>query len=184
MVSNIGQLDYFKNINTDLIANYTFNIFNSYTIYQLKELNFKKIIVSPELTNSQINSLKSVLPIEMIVYGNISIMTSEHCPVGANVGGFTKNHKCSMPCIKDDKYYLRDRLNLDFRIIPDNIDCQSTIYNCKTTSIESKNVNINSIRIDIIDETTEEILKIIDTHKNGNKLNGENYTNGHANRMV
>ena len=30
----------------------------------------------------------------------------------------------------------------------------------------------------------EEIQKIIDTHKKGNKLSGENYTNGHINRPV
>lgn len=73
---------------------------------------------------------------------------------------------------------------MNFRVIPDNIDCISTIYNAKTTSIESKNLKINSIRIDVIDESISEIQKIIDTHKKGNKLSGENYTNGHINRPV
>lgn len=73
---------------------------------------------------------------------------------------------------------------MNFRVIPDNIDCESTIYNAKITSIESKNLKVNSIRIDVIDETAAEIQKIIDTHKSGNKLSGENYTNGHINRPV
>ena len=67
---------------------------------------------------------------------------------------------------------------MNFRVIPDNIDCMSTIYNTKTTSIESKNLKITSIRIDVIDEGISEIQKIIDTHKKGNKLSGEKYTNG------
>ena len=170
VISNLGQLEYFKNTNTELIANYTLNIFNSYTIEMLKNLGLKKVILSPELTNTQINNINSEIQKELIVYGNQCVMTSEHCPIGANIGGFTKDNKCSMPCTKNDKYYLRDRLNLDFRIIPDNIDCQSTIYNCKITSIESKNVNVDSIRIDIIDENIKEILKIIDVHKSGEKL--------------
>lgn len=184
VISNIGQLDYFKDIQTTLIANYTFNIFNSYTIKQLKDFRFKKVILSPELTNNQINNIKSQIETEIIAYGQQCVMTSEHCPIGANVGGASKNQKCSMPCIKKDKYFLRDRLNFDFRIIPDNTDCQSTIYNCKTTSLESKNLNVDSIRIDIIDETIDEISTIIKTHKNGQKLNGEKYTNAHAVRNV
>ena len=111
-------------------------------------------------------------------------MTSEHCPIGNIAGSFCNAKKCSMPCLKDNKYFLKDRLSMNFRIIPDNIDCQSTLYNAKITSIESKNLNIDSIRIDIIDESASEIQKIIDTHKLGKKLSGEIYTNGHINRPV
>ena len=57
VLSHIGQLKYFENIKTILIANYTFNTFNSYTIEKLKELGFSKVILSPELTEKQINSL-------------------------------------------------------------------------------------------------------------------------------
>lgn len=184
VISNIGQLDYFKNSNTYLIGNYTLNIFNDYTIQRLKELGIKKFTLSPELTNTQINSLASTDVTEAIIYGSMCVMTSEHCPIGANIGGFSKDKKCTMPCTKSDKYYLRDRLNLDFRVIPDNIDCQSTIYNCKITSIESKNLNVNSLRIDVIDESIDEILNIIKIHKNGEKLSGEKYTNAHATRTV
>lgn len=184
VVSNLGQLDYFKNIDTYLIANYTLNIFNNHTIETLKKLGFKKVIISPELTNAQIANIDTDLSKEMLCYGNACVMTSEHCPIGANIGGFNKEQKCTMPCLKDDKYYLRDRMNLDFRVIPDNIECQSTIYNCKITSIESKKVNVDSIRIDVIDESIKEIAKIIEVHKNGDKLKGDTYTNAHANRIV
>ncbi|MBQ9313645.1 MAG: U32 family peptidase [Clostridia bacterium] len=195
VVSSICQLKYFENafdnhpywremLAPKLIANYTFNIFNSYTIDRLKELGFHKVILSPELTNSQINNMYSSLPAELMVYGNQCVMTSEYCPVGSIVGGFSKDKKCSMPCVKNDKYYLRDRMGVDFRVIPDNIDCQSTLYNCKITSIESKNVNVDSILINVIDEDIKEISKIIDIHKNGEKISGEKYTNAHANRPV
>ena len=184
VISNIGQLEYFKNYSTDLIANYTFNTFNNYTLELLKEFGFSKVILSPELTNEQINNLNSDIKKESIIYGNQCVMTSEHCPIGAIAGGFCENKKCSMPCLKQDKYYLRDRMKMDFRVIPDNIDCQSTIYNSKITSIESKNLNVDSIRIDIIDEDYKEILNIIAAHKYGSKLSGEIYTNAHATRPV
>lgn len=184
VISNIGQLEYFKDYSTDLVANYTFNTFNNYTLELLKEFGFSKVILSPELTNEQINNLNFDIKKEAIIYGNQCVMTSEHCPVGAIAGGFCESKKCSMPCLKEDKYYLRDRMKMDFRVIPDNIDCQSTIYNSKITSIESKNLNVDSIRIDIIDENYKEILNIIAAHKYGNKLSGEVYTNAHTVRPV
>lgn len=184
VIANIGQLDYFDNIKTKLIANYNFNVFNDYAIELLKDYNFEAITLSPELTNSQIKAMHANVETELVVYGAQCVMTSEHCPVGAIAGGFCSTQKCSMPCIKNDKYYLRDRMDLDFRVIPDNIDCQSTIYNSKITSIESKYMNIDSIRIDVIDESIDEIIKIIDTHKRGEKMNGEIYTNGHYSRPV
>ncbi len=73
---------------------------------------------------------------------------------------------------------------MKFEVIPDNIDCESSIYNSKITSIESKGLNINSIRLDIIDEDLSEIQNIINTHLSGKKLSGENYTNGHIARIV
>ncbi len=184
VISNIGQLEYLKDTSTELIANYTFNTFNTACVELLKNLGFSKIICSPELTEYQINTLGDVLPIEVIAYGNICVMTSEYCPIGSVEGGFCNNKKCSMPCVKNSTYYLRDRMNMDFRVIPDNIDCQSQIFNAKINSIETSSLNVNSIRIDVIDENINEIKHIIEIHKNGKKLSGEKYTNGHLNRPV
>ena len=190
VLSNIGQLEYIENIakdnnNIELIANYTLNTFNSYTISLLKDLGFSKVILSPELTKSQINKISSSgIDVEVIAYGNICVMTSEYCPIGSIDGGFCKSKACSKPCLNNFKYYLKDRMNMEFRVISDNIDCQSRIFNSKINSIETRELNIDSIRLDFIDESFDEIQKAIDTHKNGNRLSGEAYTNGHFNRPV
>lgn len=184
VLSNIGQLEYFNGIDTDLIANYTFNIFNNYSIDYLSKLGFSKITLSPELTKEQINSLSYAIPSELMVYGAQRVMTSEHCPVGNLIGKFSGSNACSKPCTKNDKFYLKDRLGMKFEVLPDNIDCESAIYNSKITSIESKDLKINSIRIDVTDEPLNEVQKIINTHKSGQKMSGEKYTNGHIARSV
>lgn len=193
VLSNIGQLEYFNSFldNTDnsksieFIANYNFNTFNSYTLSLLENLGFSKAILSPELTKAQINSLANLnIKKEIIAYGNICVMTSEYCPIGSLAGNYTENHACTRPCIKNDKYYLRDRMNMDFRILPDNVNCQSRIFNSKINSIEAKDLNVDSIRIDVIDETFKELQEIVNIHKNGKKLSGDKYTNGHLNRPV
>ncbi len=199
IISNIGQLEFLmattgRRYNAhsgnpiELIANYTLNTFNSYTVDLLASLGFSKVILSAELTKNQINDICKKLPAniktEIIAYGSICVMTSEYCPVGSVEGGFCKDKTCSKPCTKNAKYYLKDRMNALFRVIPDNIDCQSRIYNSKINSIETKELYIDSIRLDFIDEDIDEMQKLIDIHKDGNKISCDRYTNGHLNRPV
>ena len=82
------------------------------------------------------------------------------------------------------KFFLKDRLGFLFRVIPDNIDTVTTIYNSKITSIEHKDVLVDYVRIDALDESVSELNSIIDVVKSGKKLEGSNYTNGNFNRDI
>lgn len=83
-----------------------------------------------------------------------------------------------------NKYYLKDRLNMKFRILPDNVQSVTTIFNSKTTSTSPKDFNIDFARIDILDESIDEINHIITVVKSGNRLEGKEYTNGNLNREI
>ena len=82
------------------------------------------------------------------------------------------------------KYYIKDRLGFKFRIIPDNIQTVTSIYNSKITSIDTHDFKISAVRINILDENIEEINNIVTSVKNGNKLEGKEYTNGNLNREI
>ena len=69
-------------------------------------------------------------------------------------------------------------MNFKFRIVPDNTCCLTTIYNSKTTSITYNDLNIDFARIDILDESVENIQNIINTVKENKRFEGNNYTNG------
>ena len=75
-------------------------------------------------------------------------------------------------------------MNAKFRILLDNIQTVSTIYNSKTTSIRANKFNIDCARIDIIDENINEINSIIETVKSNKRFEGKNYTNGNLNRII
>ena len=124
---------------------------------------------------------KDLLKCELIVYGKTPLMNSNYCLLG-------KSNKCYAACDKkcnsNNKYYIKDRLGFLFRVIPDNIQTITTIYNSKITSIEHTNLPINSIRIDILDESIEEINNIINITSLGKKLEGNEYTNGNFNREI
>ena len=73
---------------------------------------------------------------------------------------------------------------MKFLIQPDNIQTVTTIYNSKITSIIPKKFSINYARIDILDENIQQINDIIQTVKQGNRLEGNKYTNGNLNRAI
>lgn len=184
VISNLSQAELLKDFkNIDIIANYTLNIYNNYSIKHLSELNINSITISPELDEEGIlsicNNTGSLK--ELIVYGNIPVMTTSYCPLGKS----NKCYKgCSKKCEKNSKFYLKDRMNMLFRMIPDSSQTISTIYNSKTTSIEYQNFNIDFARIDILDEDIEQINNIIKTVKTGNRFEGKNYTNGNLKRKI
>lgn len=106
VISNIGQLQFIKEYDLEIIANYTLNIFNNYTNNFLKNNNFKRITISPELNKELINTF-DYKNVEFIVYGRLPLMTSSFCVIGANC---SSTIPCSHPCKKEENFLLKDRL--------------------------------------------------------------------------
>ena len=167
----------------EFIGNYTLNIYNHQTEQELKKLGINRLTISPELDENAIHSVikNKNSEHELIVYGRTPLMTINYCLLG-------KTNKCYPTCgvrCKDNKeYYLKDRLGLCFRIIPDNIQTISIIYNSKITSIDGSLFNVSSYRIDILDETIDNINSIVNTVLQGRRLEGKDYTNGNLNREI
>ena len=189
VISNISNLELLNNIlnnpqyNFELIANYTFNIFNTYSINELKNLNITEFTLSPELNKETIINLcnNSSIKSELIVYGNTPLMNISYCPLGQTNKCYPT---CTSKCHSNNFYYLKDRLNMNFRILFDNIQTVSTIYNSKITSISPKDLNINSARIDILNETIDEINYITTQVLDNKRLEGKMFTNGNLNRQI
>ncbi|MGN1326668.1 MAG: DUF3656 domain-containing protein [Clostridia bacterium] len=174
VISNLSQIENFKNV--EKIANYTLNITNNYTVNELKKHGITKFTTPPEFEKETLQQLDNSIKKETIVYGRTLLMTTEYCTIG------TYNN-CTAPCTKG-VYKLKDRMGFEFPILTDRINCNNMIYNSKITSIEWKDLGVNSIRIDILEENIEEINQIIKTHKEGKRLEGKEYTNGNLNREV
>ena len=195
VLSNISNLLLLDNVlencslnknDFNFIANYTFNIFNNHSVKELKKLGFNRFTISPELNKETILDLTSsnteVLASELIVYGKTPLMNMNYCLLGKANKCYPN---CDAKCNSCNKYYLKDRLGLNFEIIPDNIQTVTTIYNSKTTSIESTDfVSTNVFRIDVIDESIDDINNIVSVVKSGNRFEGKEFTNGNLNREV
>lgn len=87
VVSNISNLKLLEDIlknnqyNFELISNFTFNIFNTYSVNELKSLGITRFTISPESNKEIITNLctNSFLPKELIVYGNTPLMNMNYC---------------------------------------------------------------------------------------------------------
>ena len=73
---------------------------------------------------------------------------------------------------------------MKFRILPDNIQSVTTIFNSKTTSISPKDFNVDFAWIDILDESIDEINYAIKLVKEGKRFEGKDFTNGNLNRII
>lgn len=175
VISHVSQINLLNKYNLELIGNYNLNIYNNYTIDALRNLNINTITMSSELDRNEINNLNQNGNTEIIVYGKLPVMTNNYCYLGKSNKCYTN---CNKDCISNSLFVLKDRMGFEFRILPDNIFNQTTIFNSKITSIISNDLNISSRRIDIIDENIDEILNIIETIKNNNRFEGKDYTNG------
>ena len=182
VISNIGEFELLKEYREhyEFIGNHTLNIFNNFTI---NSLNLDSYTLSTELNKDEINNIcnNTKSNIELIVYGRIPLMTSNYCLLGKSNRCYPG---CSQQCNSKNKYYLKDRMNFKFRVVPDNIQTVTTIFNSKINSIDTHDLNIDNLRIDILDENINEINKIINIVKQHNKLEGKAYTNGNLNRCV
>lgn len=185
VISNVADFKFLEEYTKKYIfvANYTMNIFNNFTIDELKRLDVGVITPSVELNKDILEMLcsNSSLPVELIAYGRTVLMNSSYCLLGKSNKCYPE---CDMKCVNGNAYYLKDRLGFTFRVMPDNIQTVTSIYNSKITSIDTSSFAISSIRINVLDETVDEINKIVSIASTGKKLEGSEYTNGNLNKNI
>lgn len=87
VISNICNIMLLNSIFDDLnkyfkiISNYTFNVFNKYTVLELKKLGISTYTLSPELDKETIFDLSNYnyLKKELIVYGKTPVLNMNYC---------------------------------------------------------------------------------------------------------
>jgi putative protease len=189
MLSNISQYDVIKKFNLRMYANYTLNLFNDNSLQMVQKLGFKGALVNLELNKKQISKLEfGKLEKELIIYGNIPLITTELCVLGKCMSG-----KCV-----DIK--IVDRLGYNFNVFRDCKNCINYILNSKVLCLLNEfdiieKMNVDSYRFIFFKEKYDYINKILNyfdlvrKHKENsilysNSLNFDEFTKGHFNRGV
>ena len=169
-----------------IIGDYKLNIMNSDALKFYGE-DLAMSMVSEELNRQELKGLKNKERYITLVYGRQEMMHSEYCPVGATVGGMTREVPCNEACMKES-YRLKDRMGEEFPVMTD-IFCRSYIMNGKPKNLldstkDLEHIGIRSLRIDLTTESAEEAREVLHAFLHGEALELPSFNRGHYKRGV
>ena len=165
LVTDYASLSKYKNN----IADYFLNVCNHYTLDYINKFASSSML-SIECNIEKIKEIMDhyeIKPnVEVLLYGNIELMLMKYCPLNTFVN---KDKVCNI-CQNNNKYYIKDRNNMYYRIENNSLTHSTTILNCNKTNLidkiyELKNIGITNFRIELLDESYEETKRIIERVK-------------------
>ncbi len=204
MVGNLGSLYYCLKRGFKVWADYSLNVFNPKALDLLLSQGVAGVCLSPELNFKQLQSFNNIDKVELLVHGEIMLMTSEFCILKEVLG--PRAVKCPGYC-KEGKYFLQDQKGYQFPIATDDA-CRFYLFNSRTLCLIGELARIlaqqpESIRIEALREDVEQVGKLVtiyrqamDAVKAGSKsdltlckqklaeLSFSPFTRGHFNRGV
>lgn len=190
LIGGYGGIYHYRKTNP-FITDYSLNVVNSDSCYELYKLGAKRVTLSYELNDTQIEELISAYheknngypSLEMIVYGKAPLLFTKYCPL-------KKMNQCGI--CKTKRYALKDEHGT-FPILSHE-DCTTTILNGKTLNLLDDMQNIEGIeafRLNFTIESKDQTANIINTALS--KLNGsmeqevfnqKTDTRGHFNKEI
>ena len=132
-------------------------VFNSQALKELKRLGFASATASFELKLAQIRDLSKLIDLEVVVYGRLPLMITEHCILKNRDGG------CRRSCETENRL-LVDRKGERFPVLRAP-GCRSEIFNAKKLYLADKAADYRRVgawgaRLSFTTETAEECLHI------------------------
>ncbi len=149
LAGNHGAFQVAREETVPVIADWMMNVYNSVTMDWMRDHGAERITTSPEITLESISDVArhSEVPVEAIVHGRLTLMTSEYCTIGHAT-------KCQMPngtwapC-HDAKYRLTDRTGASFPLETDGA-CRMYILNSVELAMVNRIPDLMAAGIDVM----------------------------------
>ena len=125
LVGNLGLLIPSREAGMRIHGDFGLNAYNSRTMDMLRDLELSSACLSFEMTMPQIRDVSKAVPSEIIAYGRLPLMITEHCLIKNRTGQCT----CHLGPLK-----LTDKTGAEFPIIKDGNNCRSVLLNGKKLS--------------------------------------------------
>ena len=155
--STIAACEIAKSVGFNIISDFGFNIYNSFSAQYHKEQGAKAIVLSPEILLKDAAKISSDINKGIISYGRLPLMLTRNCPV--------KNKITCKDCKRSQS--LIDRKGESFPVKCTN--GYSELYNSKVIWLADRQAEFSNIDFQILyftDETPEEIKTVIKDYKN------------------
>lgn len=190
LIGGYGGIYHYRETNP-FITDYSLNVVNATSCYELHRLGAKRVTLSYELNKKQIKELIDSYyeanggypALELIVYGRAPLMFTKYCPL-------KKMNQCGL--CKSKSYVIEDEYG-SFPILSHD-DCTTTILNGKILNLLDEMPSIKgveSFRLYFTTESRDEVMKVasdalkkLEGSLNNSLFNQETDTRGHFNKEI
>jgi len=157
LVGNLGLLAPVREAGMRIHGDFGLNIFNSRAMHVLRSLELASATVSFEMTLPQIRDMSKAVNAELIAYGRLPLMVTEHCLIRGRTGECT----CHLSVTK-----LTDKTGAEFPIIRDGESCRSVLLNGKKLSWLDRQddlakLGIWAVRLYFTTENSREVDRVL-----------------------
>lgn len=146
------------------------NLVNRPALLRWREEGAEQSTLSLELNLRRIQNLGSDIlsSCEIVVYGEMMLMISRHCVIGALAGAGEAGQTCRRPC-RQAEFALRDRLGLVFPLGVDR-RCRMQVYNSKVLNLLEQlpqllALPVRSLRLELQRRNEREVAELVAAFK-------------------
>jgi len=155
LVGNIGHILFARAHGMAARGDFGLNVFNSETLYVLRDLGLKSAALSIELRLAEVRDMSKPIDTELIVYGRLPLMFTENCIVKNSSG----------VCTCDSFFGLTDKQGAVFPIVPE-FGCRNTLLNSKKLFLADKRYATSSVglwaeRLSFTTENAHECVSVM-----------------------
>ena len=162
LVGNLGLIIPARDAGMRIHGDFGLNIYNSGSMNVLRSLELASATVSFEMTLPQIRDVSQAVNAELIAYGRLPLMVTEHCLIRNRTGECT----CHLRSTK-----LTDKTGAEFPIIKDGDTCRSVLLNGKKLSWLDRQDDLNklglwAVRLYFTTENSREVDRVLNDYLN------------------
>ena len=162
LVGNLGLLIVARDAKMRIHGDFGLNIFNSASMNVLRDLQLASATLSFEMTLPQIRDVSKGVNAELIAYGRLPLMVTEHC--------LMKNRTGECSC-HTGPAKLTDKTGAEFPIIKDCGTCRSVLLNGKKLSWLDRQddlakLGLWAIRLYFTTENVREVDRVLNDYLN------------------
>ena len=162
LVGNLGLLGPVREAGMRIHGDFGLNVYNSATMNVLRSLELASATVSFEATLPQIRDMSKAVNAELIGYGRLPLMVTEHCLIRGRTGECT----CHLGATK-----LTDKTGAEFPIIKDGNNCRSVLLNGKKLNWLDRQddlarLGLWAVRLYFTTENSREVDRVLNDYLN------------------
>ena len=160
LVGNLGLMLPAREAGMRIHGDFGLNIYNSRSLAVCQELELASACLSFEMTMPQIRDLSKAVPCEIIAYGRLPLMVTEHCLIRNRTGECT----CHLGPMK-----LTDKTGAEFPVVKDGDNCRSVVLNGKKLSwLDRQNdlskLGLWAVRLSFTTENAKEVNRVLNDY--------------------